>query len=141
MSTESRWAVFALGALIAGCSGAERSPNQAGIGDTSLVTQSGALHIDVESAPGDAPIRGSNSIYFDVVAVDGGSPVAGLAMHMVPFMPAMGHGSSSEPASSELGGGRYEFDGVLLNMPGVWELRTTIDGTPPDYVAPSFDVP
>jgi hypothetical protein len=132
-----------LGALllaVSGCSGG-KAASDSDIGDTSLVSRSGALHIDVASAPKDAPIRGSNRIYFDVSATDGGEPVDGLAMHMVPFMPAMGHGSGSEPSSSELGAGRYEFDDVLLTMPGVWELRTAIDGTESDYVVPRFDVP
>jgi len=121
------------------CSGGAGA-SDAGLGETSLTSQSGALHVEVASAPSESPIRGSNSIYFDVSASDGGAPVLGLAMHMVPFMPAMGHGSASEPSSSELGAGRYEFDDVLLTMPGVWELRTTIDGAESDYVAPRFDV-
>jgi hypothetical protein len=123
----------------AACSGGHAA-SDAGIGDTSLTSQSGALHIEVTSAPNDSPIRGSNRITFDVSAKDSGEPVPELVMHMVPFMPAMGHGSASEPSSSDLGSGRYEFDDVLLTMPGVWELRTTIDGTEPDYVAPRFDV-
>lgn len=125
---------------LSGCSGGGNSAVDAGIGQTSLVSDSGALRIEVASAPSDAPVRGSNSIYFDVSASESGEPVVGLAMHMVPFMPAMGHGSASEPSSSDLGSGRYEFDDVLLTMPGVWELRTTIDGTESDYVAPRFDV-
>lgn len=137
------WRSASLGAVcvaLAGCSGADPA-RDSGIGDTSLVSQSGTLHIDVASAPEAVPTRGSNSIYFDVSLNDTGAPVEGLTMHMVPFMPAMGHGSASEPSSSELGSGRYEFDDVLLTMPGVWELRTTIDGSESDYVAPRFDVP
>jgi hypothetical protein len=125
---------------LVGCSGKDAA-SDSGIGETSLTTQSGALHIEVASAPNESPIRGSNRIYFDVSGSDGGEPVEALTMHMVPFMPAMGHGSGSEPSSTELGSGRYEFDDVLLTMPGVWELRTTIDGAESDYVAPRFDVP
>lgn len=127
-------------ALVAGCSG-DGAANDAGIGDTSLDSTSGALHVEVTSEPSSAPVRGSNRIYFEVSANDTGEPADGLVMQMVPFMPAMGHGSSSEPSSSELGGGRYAFDDVLLTMPGVWELRTSISGTASDYVAPRFDVP
>ncbi len=129
----------ALVLALAACSGAHTA-SDAGIGATSLTSESGALHIEVTSAPNDSPSRGSNRIYFDVSAEDGGEPVEGLAMQMVPFMPAMGHGSGSEPSSSDVGSGRYEFDDVLLTMPGVWELRTTIDGAQSDYVAPRFDV-
>jgi hypothetical protein len=59
---------------------------------------------------------------------------------MVPFMPTMGHGSGVAPKVTERGGGRYQFYPVRLSMPGEWELRTTLDTEPEDYVAPGFVV-
>ncbi len=110
------------------------------VGASSVVSQSGALHVSVASAPSPLPVRGKNQIEFDVVLADSGIPADGLGMRMVPFMPAMGHGSPQQPTAIALGDGRYRFHDVILSMPGLWELRTTISGTESDYVAPRFDV-
>jgi hypothetical protein len=59
---------------------------------------------------------------------------------MVPFMPAMGHGSSTVPTIASLGSGKYGVDDVVLAMPGMWELRTTISGEASDYAVPRVEV-
>jgi hypothetical protein len=123
---------------MSGCSspsGADES-----VGMTAVVSQSGALRVTVKSSPGAAPVRGTNQIELAVEAVDTGLPVDGLVMSMVPFMPSMGHGTAIQPRTSALGAGRYEFANVVLTMPGLWELRTTMAGALSDYVAPRFDV-
>ncbi|HEV8551203.1 MAG TPA: FixH family protein [Polyangiaceae bacterium] len=102
------------------------------------VSASGALRVELESAPAEVPARGANAITLTVVRTDGGGSVDGLSMSMVPFMPAMGHGSPAVPSFSALGGGRYRFENVVLTMPGVWELRTAITDPEPDSVV--FDV-
>jgi hypothetical protein len=84
--------------------------------------------------------RGDNAVELCVTKVDEGEMVDGLVMRMNPFMVAMGHGSMSESISQPLGAGCYRFDGVNLNMPGSWELRTDIESDPEDYVAPTLYV-
>jgi hypothetical protein len=83
------------------------------------------------------PVRGNHTVQLVVTAA--GTPADDLALTIVPWMPAMGHGTSVRPTVTPLGGGAYQLDDVDLFMPGLWELRTTI-ASPEDYVAPSFEV-
>lgn len=43
-------------------------------------------------------------------------------------MPAHGHGINTEPEFEHLGEGRYRVDGMLLHMPGAWELYFDLRG-------------
>jgi hypothetical protein len=45
-------------------------------------------------------------------------------------MPAHRHGMNYRPTLQALGGGRWRVEGLLLHMPGTWELRldTRLDG-------------
>ena len=52
-----------------------------------------------------------------------GSPVDGLEVAVEPFMPAMGHGTSTPTLHAAEGNGKYLLTEVYLYMPGVWELR------------------
>ncbi len=104
------------------------------------LSESGELTFELRSRPEALPVRGSNRVELLITQTDDGAPVDHLELQMVPFMPAMGHGSGAQPDGVNSGDGRYEFDGVLISMPGMWELRTTIGGAHEDYVSPSFDV-
>lgn len=70
-----------------------------------------------------------------------GTRVDGLRPTVVPWMPAMGHGTSVAPTVTEKGAGRYLVTGVSFFMPGRWELRTTFPGKANDSAVPVFDVP
>ncbi len=72
--------------------------------------------------------RGENKVTVCVTERRSGEPTLELELEVVPFMPSMGHGSSGPSPSRELGSGCYEFEGVVFNMPGTWELRTEISG-------------
>jgi YtkA-like len=114
---------------------------------TTLQSAEGALRIEVRSAPDEPPARGIDSIEYTITAggtadaADGGAPVDGLAITVVPWMPDMGHGASVTPTVTATGGGRYVVSDVELFMPGKWELRTTIAGPAEDSVTPSFQIP
>jgi hypothetical protein len=84
------------------------------------------------------PVRGNHTVQL-MLTDTAGAPADDLALTIVPWMPAMGHGTSVKPTVTPLGGGAYQLDDVDLFMPGLWELRTTI-ASPQDYVAPSFEV-
>jgi hypothetical protein len=86
------------------------------------------------------PVRGNHTV--QLVVTTSGAPADDLALTIVPWMPAMGHGTSVQPTVTPLGGGAYQLDDVDLFMAGLWELRTTIASPKPDadYVAPSFAV-
>lgn len=45
-------------------------------------------------------------------------------------MPGHGHGINTQPEWRPLGDGRWQIDGMLLHMPGYWEL--TFDVRRPD---------
>jgi hypothetical protein len=82
--------------------------------------------------------RGENQVQLCFTEHSTGTPVDELELEMVPHMPSMGHGSSGVSAPQELGGGCYDFEGVILSMPGTWELRTSIRGPIEDSVSPTL---
>jgi YtkA-like len=102
-------------------------------------SDSGALAIDVRTSP-QPPARGTNSVQLTVTQVSDGTPVDGLVLDVVPWMTAMGHGTST-PTVTAQGGGVYLVTEVYTYMPGVWALQTTISGTMTDYAAPQLTVP
>ncbi len=104
---------------------------------TTATSDSGALSIEVFTCP-DPPSRGTNDV--ELLVQRDGTPVDGLTLDVSPFMPAMGHGTSTPTIMAE-GGGKYLVTEVYLYMPGVWELRTTFSGAVSDHAAPSLSVP
>lgn len=100
-------------------------------GTTPIATATSAacgVSFDVYSAP-DPLVRGVASI--ELVA---SPPEAGLAITMVPFMPAMGHGSATTPTVVDQGRGVYVANDVVLAMPGTWQLRTSLGGACGDSI-------
>jgi hypothetical protein len=104
----------------------------------SVTSQSGAFEVAM-LAHSATPTRGSHSLELVVTSVQDAAPVDGLSLTLVPWMPAMGHGTAIVPTITPLGDGTYELDDVDLYMAGLWELRTTF-ATPTDYAAPSVQV-
>jgi YtkA-like len=82
--------------------------------------------------------RGNYVLQYVITSTATGSAVDDLDLDIVPWMPAMGHGTSQVPTITGLGGGTYELDDVDLYMPGLWQLRTTSSGN--QLVAPSLQV-
>jgi YtkA-like protein len=78
-------------------------------------------------------VRGVGEVKL-VVRDAAGAPVDGLSVDLQPWMPAMGHGSSTVPVVTGAGGGVYVASDVALLMAGEWQLRTTVSGA----VADSF---
>lgn len=106
-----------------------------------VMTDTGSYQFAVQSAPDATPTRGVNSLRFVVTRTSDGTPATGLALDVVPWMSAMGHGASVKPtvvAGTEPGS--YNVTNVNLFMPGLWEIRTTIGGSTSDHVAPKFDI-
>ena len=138
-------ASFAVGfaAMVCGCS-SEGASDPGTISETAAAvvkSDDGSMDISVHSAPEAAPTRGVNTLRLVITRVSDGTPVDGLALDVVPWMPAMGHGASVKP--SVVPGpvpGSYDVHNVALFMPGLWEIRTTIVGISSDHVAPKFDI-
>lgn len=99
-----------------------------------------ALSIQVRTSP-QPPQRGTIGVELTVTNVADGTPRDGLALGVVPWMPAHNHGTSVTPTVTAEGQGKYLLTDVDLFMPGHWELRTTFSGPVTDHAAPAFDIP
>ncbi|HET6346566.1 MAG TPA: FixH family protein [Myxococcota bacterium] len=66
---------------------------------------------------------GSNGLTFAVVDA-GGAAVSDATITVKAYMPKHGHGSSATPTIVPEGTG-YKATGVLLFMPGLWEITLT----------------
>ncbi len=106
-----------------------------------VMSSTGHLQIDVWTAPQQPPSRGVQTIQLVIRDATTESRETGLALGVLPWMPAMGHGASLTPTVSEGPPGTYVVGDVDFFMPGTWELRTTIPGPVVDHAAPSFQIP
>jgi len=104
---------------------------------TTAISDSGALHLAMIGHPNPLVV-GSNEVDFLVTDATG-SPVDGLSMTVVPFMPAMDHGTASTTVVPT-GGGHYRVEGIYTFMPGRWILETTFAGPIDDHATPSFEI-
>ncbi|HEY8927210.1 MAG TPA: FixH family protein [Polyangia bacterium] len=105
----------------------------------SLPSDAGRFVVTVRTSP-QPPVRGVDAVQLQI-ADGAGAPVDGLSIEAVPWMPAHGHGTSTQPHVEPQGGGVYEITNVNLYMAGLWELRSTLQfAEGADTVAPAFDV-
>lgn len=102
--------------------------------------EEGAVSIALRTAPFQPPRRGLTTVEYRISGADGG-PLDDVALEVVPWMPAMGHGASTKPVVEALGEGRYLVSKVSFFMPGAWELRSTIDGSVEDRANIAFQIP
>jgi hypothetical protein len=100
----------------------------------------GSLAVAVRTSP-QPPTEGNVEAQLTVTEADGGKPVDGLGVTVVPWMPSMSHGTSVVPTVTATGHGTYVASPIALSMPGEWELRLTFTGPVEDTAAPAFDVP
>jgi hypothetical protein len=105
-----------------------------------VTSDSGALTVAVRTAPAQPPTRSTVIAAQYTVTNPAGAPVDGLALNVLPWMPAMAHGMSLTPEITAKGGGVYEIDNLEFAMPGTWELRTDFSGPVTDHATPSFQV-
>ena len=69
-----------------------------------------------------------------------GQPVTCAHLTVVPWMPAMGHGTSSLPKVTEIAAGVYEATDVVFSMAGRWELRNHIEAPADANFTVSFTI-
>jgi hypothetical protein len=122
-----------LAATLVACSAANPTPAGAFPADayTTTPSDSGALVIAARTSP-QPPARGTNDVQLTLTRASDGTPVDGVSLDVQPWMPAMGHGSST-PTVTAQGGGVYLVTEVYFYMPGAWELRTSISGPTTDH--------
>src|SRR5438105_15688721 len=99
-------------ALVASLGGCSDAPSQNGSDESfpsevyaSAASATGALHVDVRTAPTQPPPRGTCTVELTVTDAHG-APVDQLGVDVVPWMPAMGHGASVMPSVSPRGHGK-----------------------------------
>jgi hypothetical protein len=129
--------VVALGAtLVAGCSSASSSAPENPF-PLSVVSDTGQLRLQVSAAS--APVVGTNAVEFAVTRTSDETPIDGLQVTVVPWMPAMDHGTAS-PAVTQVGGGKYSVKDLYFFMPGTWQLQTSFSGPLTDHATLTFQL-
>jgi hypothetical protein len=139
-------ALLALALIGLGCSG--ESPSSGAEDDppfperpyTTVTTEAGGASIAVRTAPSQPPTRGTSTIELTITSASG-APIDGLALDVVPWMAAHGHGTSARPSVTPEGRGRYVLHNVNLFMPGEWQLKISLSGSLTDHAAPVVSVP
>ncbi len=142
--------VGAVALAAAGCGGQASEPTAPalvfpGAPALTVASASGQLSIDVWWSPLH-PTVGYDAAQL-AISDGAGTPVAGLTLTIVPFMPAHGHGASVAPTVSETAPGVYVATPLDFFMAGHWELLTTLasggdgGGTTNDSAEPTVDVP
>ena len=91
-----------------------------------MPSASGDLQIGVWWSPAQ-PTVGYDAAQLSISDTTG-APVSGLALTVVPWMPAHGHGASVQPTIIETAPGIYAATPLDFFMAGEWELRTAIAG-------------
>lgn len=140
-NASGRWTALLVVGLASACGCGSAGSGQQGFLDAPLLTvssASGALKVAVFTNP-QPPVRGNVAIRYRITD-SAAEPVDGLVLEVVPWMPAMSHSTSAEPAVSAAGSGVYDLSNVFLFMAGQWQLRTTITGGMSDSAAPNFMV-
>jgi hypothetical protein len=91
-----------------------------------VASQSGALSLEVRTGPVQPPTRGLSVVTLIITDAQSGEAKDGLELSVVPWMPAMGHGTSVKPIVAAEGGGEYLVSNVNMYMGGAWDLRIAI---------------
>ena len=113
----------------AACNGSPGTPTSAplvfpGSPAATVASLSGRLSIDVWWSPAQ-PIVGYDATQLAISDANG-LPVSGLALTIIPWMPAHGHGASVQPTVTEISPGTYVATPIDFFMAGEWQLRTAI---------------
>jgi hypothetical protein len=104
------------------------------------MSESGQLRLEVRTGPDQPPTRGVSTVSLDITDATSGGPSDGLELAVVPWMPAMGHGTSVKPAIEANGNGHYTVSRVNLYMGGKWDLRIAISGAATDRATLHFSI-
>jgi len=88
-------------------------------------TIEGTRHVVAWRAPAPLPLARFFAIEFAACARDGGGTDA---PRVDATMPEHGHGMNYRPAVESIGSGRFRARGLLLHMPGRWQLSFTVGG-------------
>ncbi len=68
------------------------------------------------------PVAVSQSLEIEVIACPQQGTATPEKVRVDARMPAHGHGMNYRPKTTQLAPGHYHFDGLILHMPGQWQL-------------------
>jgi hypothetical protein len=130
--------------LGAGCGGQQAMLQTApllfsGAPAQTATTKAGLLSIDIRWS-WSPPVVGYDASEMTITDQTGAA-VTGLALTIVPWMPAHGHSASVAPTVSETSPGVYVAAPLDFYMSGSWQLLTTITGSIDDTAQPSVEIP
>jgi hypothetical protein len=137
--------------VIVACSSTSSSPANGSFPAapvSAFASDSGHYQVKLWTAPTQPPSRGINEVKLEVTDAMTTEAADNLAVVVVPWMPAMGHGTSIVPTVSPQGRGIYIAQNVDFYMPSTWQLRLdfaaeAVDGSAgaTDSATPTFDIP
>jgi hypothetical protein len=130
-----RFVLLVVLALVSGCGGeSDDAPD-------GVPSAAGLYSVRLESPPAESPVNQLHVWHLELRDADG-DPVTGATIGVEGDMPAHGHGLPTEPEARELGGGRYELEGMKFQMGGAWFVEFAIDAPPGhDTVRVEFTLP
>jgi hypothetical protein len=118
--------VAVLAAVVVGAAlalrGGEDAPARSG-----APSAAGLYAVALAAPPAGSPVNELHAWRLDLTGADG-EPVTGASISVEGDMPAHGHGLPTQPQARELGGGRYELEGMKFQMGGEWFVELRIDG-------------
>lgn len=85
----------------------------------------GAGHVVAWQAPQPVPLARFFTLQLAACSRSGGEITA---VRVDATMPQHGHGMNYRPTVEALGGGRFRASGLLLHMPGRWQLSFVVGG-------------
>ena len=81
-----------------------------------------SAHYIIAYAPKPAPITVAKHFSMDIAVCAKAGATAPRGLRVDALMPEHGHGMNYKPGIIALGKGRFNADGLMLHMPGRWEL-------------------
>ena len=99
-----------------------------------VASQHGLYEVAVRPPPARAPVNRLHRWHLRLRDADG-EPVSGASVDVDGDMPAHGHGLPTQPIVRELGGGRYDVEGMQFQMGGAWYVRFRIAAAPGEDAA------
>ena len=86
----------------------------------------GNVHVRITAAEPARVVQGQND--WTVAISSNDAPIDGLPVTVKPQMPDHGHGSSTIPTVTALGGGLYRVSAITMPMRGVWTITFQVSG-------------
>ncbi len=128
-----------LALALAACAGCSSASGSSGSGSFPIMvtSDSKALQVELDASP--PPTVGTDTVELTVTRASDGAAQDGLTVTVVPWMPAMDHGTSTPTVTPE-GNGKYRVTQLYLFMPGTWVLKTSFSGPLSDHVEPEFEI-